>query len=172
MDELAYRPTLDETTAAIKQLPIGKAAGPDGIAAEIYKCGGINLTRSLVKLVNNIWYSRVVPQEFNDATIVHIYKRKGDKIICDNTRGISRLCIAGKILTRILLNRLSLQLADNVLLESQCGFRAQRSTNDMIFAACQVQEKCIEQNLDLYMVFVDLTKSFDTIRIDGVWQIP
>ena len=33
----------------------------------------------------------------------------------------------------------------------------------MIFAARQVQEKCREQNLDLYMVFVDLTKAFDTI---------
>ena len=93
----------------------GKAAGPDAIAAEIYKYGGINLTKSLVKLFNNIWDSRAVPQEFKDATIVHIYKRKGDKSICDNHRGISLLCIAGKILTRILLNRLSLHLADNVL---------------------------------------------------------
>ena len=123
MDELAQRPTLDETTAAIKKLSSGKAAGPDAIAAEIYKYGGINLTNSVVKLFNNIWDSRAVPQEFKDATIVHIYKRKGDKSICNNHREISLLCIAGKILTRILLNRLSLHLADNVLPESQCGFR-------------------------------------------------
>ena len=171
MDELAQRHTLDETTAAIKKLSSGKAAGPDAIAAEIYKYGGINLTKSLVKLFNNIWNSRAVPQEFKDATIVHIYKRKGDKSICDNHRGISLLCIAGKILTRILLNRLSIDLADNVLPESQCGFRAQRSTIDMIFAARQVQEMCREQNLDLYMVFVDMTKAFDTISRYGLWQI-
>ena len=137
----------------------------------VYKYGGINLTKSLVKLINNIWDSSAVPQEIKDATIVHIYKRKGDKSICDNHRGIYLLCIAGKILTRILLNRLSLHLADNVLPESQCGFRAQRSTIDMIFAARQVQEKYREQNLDLYMVFVDLTKVFDTISRDGLWQI-
>ena len=41
----------------------------------------------------------------------------------------------------------------------------------MIFAARQVQEKCREQNLDLYMVFVDLTKAFDTISREGLWQI-
>ena len=58
MDELAQRPTLDETTAAIKTFSSGKAAGPDAIAAEIYKYGGINLTESLVKLLNNIWDSR------------------------------------------------------------------------------------------------------------------
>ena len=55
MDELAYRPTLDETTAAIKKLSSGKAAGPDAITAKIYKYGGINLTKSLVKLFNDIW---------------------------------------------------------------------------------------------------------------------
>ena len=168
MDELAQQ--FDETTAAIKKLSSGKAAGPNAIAAEIYKYGGINLTKSLVKLFNNIWDSRAVPQEFKDATIVHIYKRKGDKSICDN-RGISLLYIAGKILMRSLLNRLSLHLADNVLPESQCGFRAQRSTINMILAARQVQDKCREQNLDLYMVFVDLTKTFDTISRDGLWQI-
>ena len=37
MDELAYRPTLDETTAAIKKLSSGKAAGPDATAADIYR---------------------------------------------------------------------------------------------------------------------------------------
>ena len=79
MDELAQRPTLDETTAAIKKLSSGIAAGPDAIAAEIYKCGGINLTKSLVKLFNNYtWGSRAVLQEFKDAIIVHIYKRKAN----------------------------------------------------------------------------------------------
>ena len=144
MDELAYRPTLDETTAAIKKVSSGNATGPDAIAAEIYKYGGINLTKSPVKLSNDIWDIRAVPQECKDATIVHIYKRKGEKSICDNHRGIYLLCIAGKILTRIPRDQLSLHLADNVLPESQCGFRAQRSTLDMIFADRQVQETCRE----------------------------
>ena len=33
------------------------------------------------------------------------------------------------------------------------------------------KEKCREQNLDLYMMFVDPTKAFDTISRDGLWQI-
>ena len=129
----------------------GKAARPDAIVAEMYKYGCINLTKRRVKLFNDTWDNMAVPQEFKDATIVHIYKRKGDKSTCDNHRGISLLW-AGKILNRILLNRISLHLSDTVSPESQCGFRAQRSTIDMIFAARQVQEKCREQNLDLYVV--------------------
>ena len=34
----------------------------------------------------------------------------------------------------------------------------------MIFAARQIQEKYREQNRDLYMVFVDLTKAFDSVN--------
>ena len=37
----------------------------------------------------------------------------------------------------------------------------------MIFTARQLQEKCQEQNMDLYMTFGDLTKAFDTVSRDG-----
>ena len=41
----------------------------------------------------------------------------------------------------------------------------------MIFTARQLQEKCQEQNVDLYMTSVDLTKAFDTVSRDGLWKI-
>ena len=41
----------------------------------------------------------------------------------------------------------------------------------MIFTVRQLQEKCQEQNVDLYMTFVDLTKAFDTVSRDGFWKI-
>ena len=41
----------------------------------------------------------------------------------------------------------------------------------MIFTARQLQKKCQEQNVDLYMTFVDLTKAFDTVSRDGLWKI-
>ena len=41
----------------------------------------------------------------------------------------------------------------------------------MIFTARQLQEKCQEQNMDLYMTFVDLTKAFDTDSRECLWKI-
>ena len=41
----------------------------------------------------------------------------------------------------------------------------------MIFTARKRQEKCQEQNVDLYMTFVDLTKVFDTVSREGFWKI-
>src|ERR1044072_5573686 len=110
-------------------------------------------------------------QDFKKATIVTIYKRKGNKSICGNYRGIFLLLIAGKILGRILLVRLLDSIAGKVLPEAQCGFRPKRGTSDMIFAARQIQEKCREQHNDLYTVFIDLTKAFDTVSRDGLWKV-
>ena len=41
----------------------------------------------------------------------------------------------------------------------------------MIFTSRQLQEKCQEQSVDLYMTFVDLTKAFDTVSREGLWTI-
>ena len=62
-------------------------------------------------------------------------------------------------------------MVDLVLPESQCGFRRERSTIDMIFVARQLQVKCCEQHQDLCLAFVDLTKAFDTVNRDLLWNI-
>ena len=41
----------------------------------------------------------------------------------------------------------------------------------MLFAARHVQEKCREQNLDLYVVFVNLTNAFDSVSGNGLWKL-
>ena len=76
------------------------------------------------------------------------------------------LSIAGKILARILLNRFIPTIAKEHLPESQCGFRANRGTTDMVFPLRQIQEKCREQNKGLFITsdFVDVTKTFDTVN--------
>src|ERR1044072_9099973 len=101
----------------------------------------------------------------------HYLQAERQQVHLRNYRGISLLSIAGKILTRILLVRLLDSIAGKVLPEAQCGFRPQRGTSDMIFAARQIQEKCREQQNDLYTLFIDLTKAFDTVSRDGLWKV-
>lgn len=130
---------------AIKRTKCGKAAGPDGVPPEVGKYGGATLRNKLLPLFCNIWSATAeVPQDFKDATIVTIYKRKGDRAECENHRGISLLSVAGKILAKILQHRLQ-SLAEGILPESQCGFRTNRSTQDTILTLRQLQEKSVEQ---------------------------
>ena len=164
-------PTVSETVKAIKLLSFGKAPGSDAIPAKIYKAGGPQVAEKLTELFLIMWRKEAIPQEFKDAIIIHLFKRKGNPQVCDNHRGISLLSIAGKILARVLLNRLNEHLEQSGLLpEGQCGFWKDRGTIDMIFTARQLKEKCQEQNVDLYMTFVDFTKAFDTVSREGLWK--
>ena len=119
-----------------------------------------------------MWRKEAIPQEFKDVSIIHLFKQKGNPQLCDNHHGISLLSIAGKVLARVLLNQLNEHLEQSGLLpESQCGFRKDRGTIDMIFTARQLQKKGQEQNMDFYMTFVDLTKAFDTDSREDLWKI-
>nr|VZI14293.1 unnamed protein product [Spirometra erinaceieuropaei] len=169
--DLDLPPSLQETIRAVQQLSSGKEPGSDAIPVEVYKHGGHQLMDHLTALFQEMWRQGEVPQDFKDATIVHLYKRKGNRQVCDNHRGISLMNIAGKIFARILLNRLNNHLEQGLLPESQCGFRRHRGTTDMIFAARQLQEKCQEMRTHLYSTFVDLTKAFDTVNREGLWKI-
>ena len=159
-----------EWTLPIAGLKDGKSPGGDGIPAEVWKHGGDSLFSRLHQLITNAWEMGSVPQAWKDASIITIYK-KGARTDCGNYKGISLLSIAGKIFARILLNRLSTHKTPEVVPETQCGFRGNWSIIDMIFCLRQLQEKCIDQDRPLYMVFVDFSKAFDTVGRTGLWQL-
>ena len=55
------------------------------------------MAEKLAELFHCIWRHEAIPQEFNGASITHLYKRKGNPQLCDNYKGISLLSIAGNI---------------------------------------------------------------------------
>ncbi|XP_042591969.1 uncharacterized protein LOC109084930 [Cyprinus carpio] len=163
-------PLFSELRQAISGLKNNKSAGPDGIPAEVFKHGGYILTRRLHLLIQNIWEHGTLPQDWKDANIVVIYKQKGDRPVCGNSRGISLLSIAGKVLAKIMLSRLVEHISETVLPETQCGFRKTRSTTDMVFVLRQLLEKSREHHKDLFVAFIDLSKAFDTINRELLWK--
>ena len=78
----------------------------------------------------------------------------------NNYRGISLLSIVGKVFARVILMRLQ-KLAERIYPETQCGFRAGRSTIYIFFSLRQLQEKCKEQHMPLYIAFIELTNAFN-----------
>ena len=170
MTELDALPSKKELSDALDLMTSGKAPGMDGISPELLKCGKDVLIDELHFLLCNCWNGDGVPQDMRDCKINTLYKNKGDMSDCNNYRGIALLSNAGKLFARVVLMRLQ-KLAERVYPESQCGFRAERSTIDMIFSLRQLQEKSREQRKPLYMAFIDLTKAFDLISRNGLFQI-
>jgi len=70
---------------------------------------------------------------------VPIY-RKGNKTDFSNYRGISLLPTVYKILSNILLSRLT-PYAEEIIGDRQCGFQYNRSTTNYIFCIHQILEK-------------------------------
>ena len=94
-----------------------------------------------------------MPQDMRDAKIITLYKKKGARSDCNNRSRISLLGISGKGFASVH------KLAERVYSESQYGFRSQRSTTEMVFSARQLQEKCKEQNVPLYITFIAIVIS-------------
>jgi hypothetical protein len=68
--------------------------------------------------------------------MVTIHK-KGDKTDCNNYRGISVLSTSYRILSNILLAKLT-PYADEIVADHECGFQCNRSTPDQIFYIRQI----------------------------------
>jgi len=55
--------------------------------------------------------------------------------------------------------------------EEQSGFRTGRSCTDNIFCVKQVIEKRNATNQETHLLFVDLTKVYDSILILKLWEV-
>ena len=166
---IAGKPDAAEVARAIRQLSNGKAAGASAILPELVKAGGESFMEALLDLLHHVWDDEAVPQEWVDCNLVPIPK-KGNLSLCDNWRGISLLDVVGKVAARVLQSRLQI-IAENILPDSQCGFRKGRSCTDMVFAVRQVLEKLYEHRCPGYVVFVDLRKAYDSVNRECMWLI-
>ena len=98
--------------------------------------------------------------------------KKSDRSDCNNFRGISLVSHAGKVLLKIVANRLSdFCEAQQILPEEQCGFRPARSTIDMLFIVRRLQELGRQMKIPLYMRFVDLQKAYDSVDRELLWKV-
>ena len=170
---LGIEPTEEEIATTMKAMANAKAVGPDGLPAELLKLGlqqDRTILRELHRLTTLIWRQGKVPRQWKDAVITVLHK-KGDKTECGNYR-ISLVSHASKVLLKVVARRLSAYCeAKGLLPEEQCGFRPDRSTTDMMFVVCRLQEVGREAGVSLHMCFVDLQKAYDTVDRTLLWQV-
>jgi hypothetical protein len=124
-------PRASEFEVAIGKLERYKSLCVDQIPAELIQAGGETLRSEIHKLIKLIWNEEELPHQWKESVVVPVHK-KGDKTDCSNYRGVSLLSTSYKILSIILLTRLT-PYADEVIGYHQCGFWHNRSTTDQIF---------------------------------------
>ncbi|XP_070134417.1 uncharacterized protein [Drosophila bipectinata] len=89
-------PSIREIKDAIRKLKRNKAAGDDGIPAELLQINTQLMAETLHPHFNNIWESERIPTSWKKGIIIKLPK-KGDLSDCNNWRGITLLNTSYKI---------------------------------------------------------------------------
>jgi hypothetical protein len=105
--DLMEKPSIQELTEVIKDLPMKKAAGPSQITYEMLK----NLNIKTKKRLNNIFHccliTSTIPKSWKTSNIYPIPKNKDWGAELTNTRPIMLMETTRKCFTKIITNRIS-----------------------------------------------------------------
>ena len=161
---LDMEPNVEEVMKLAKDIDTTKSSAIEYISSRIIKDTFLGLPDKIVKLFNASLTTGQVPQSWKSATIVPL-KKEGNSPDVNNLRPISLLPIQGKLLEKIVHNRLLSYLDGNDLLDKkQGGFRPKHSTTNTIVDFTENIYKNINQGLITVATFIDLRKAFDTVN--------
>ena len=171
INELDAPFTMDELNFALRELKNNKAPRVDGVPAEIYKHAYNNphIAEIWLDILNKLFAMGEYYIGW-DTSIMHtIFKNKGSKEDPDNYRGIALAPILSKVYSKLLYERLKVWAFKNNKVSSyQAGFRPGFSTVDNIFVLDHLINKYLGM-CNLYCVFIDFKKAFDTVNRKKLW---
>ena len=158
-----------EVRTIIRELKNDKANGVDEIPAEMLKCLGDTGIAAITKMINKIYITGEIPQDFKNSIFIPIPKDKKAEN-CTQFRTISLITHTSKILLQVIKKRIT-PIIERKLSENQLGFRKGRGTREGIFQVRQLGERLIQKNRKLYMAFIDYSKAFDRVQHQKLMEV-
>ena len=147
----------------IQKIPSNKASGLDNISARLLKEASPIVTRSLTFIINQSITTGIFPNAWKRARVSPIFK-EDLRTDPNNYRPISVLPVVSKLIERVVFNQLYEYLnSNNLLTESQSGFRPMFSTETALLEAMNEWLWNIDDSLLNGVIFLDLKKAFDTM---------
>lgn len=159
--------TMDEINETIGSLKTGKAPGFDAMHNEFLVNTGPNARKWLQRFFGSILQSGTLFPEFKLSKIIALLKPGKPDHLPSSYRPIALLSATYKMLERLLYNRISQTVLNNIPVE-QAGFRPGRSCCDQALALTNYIEKGFQEGLKTSVVFVDLTAAYDTVWREGM----
>jgi hypothetical protein len=164
--------TADEIRKMINKCNKSKAASPQDYIYNEYLKSTTDLMLPIYTVYfNKIFDSGVLPDSWLVGTIKPIFKKKGSPLDPQNYRPITILSCLGKLFTAVLNDRINKFLSlNNLLNETQAGFRANYSTTDHVFTLKFLIDKLRAEKKKLFCSFIDFSAAFDNVWRAGLWS--
>ena len=158
----------DEIIKIVRALNINKAHGHDGISIRMIKICDKSLLKPLIILSENSTKSSCYPDIWKRSNIIPVHK-KNDKQLVNNYRPISLFPIFGKILEKVIFDRIcGFLLEENLLNPNQSGFRPS-CINRLLAITHEIFEAFdCNPSLAVRAVFLDISKAFDKVWHEGL----
>ena len=156
--------TLEETSACVKMLSKGKAAGPDEVPIEQFQQSE-SACAALHDVITSIFDTEDVPEELVTGDMLMLYKKKlkDDR---SNYRALGLLNHSYKTFSRVLLMRI-IPFIEPKLSDMQAGFRRGRGCRDNILILTMAIHHLLERtgvgDSAGVITYIDFVAAFDSI---------
>ena len=154
----------DELKHALKLVDISKSSAIENIRSKVIVDAYMVQLDRMLKVYNGSLTRCIYPMGWKRSTVIPLSKINVPKSASD-MRPISLLPLPGKIMERIISNRLKQYLQDHdILTEKQHGFRKKRSTLSAIVEFLHNIYNNLSAGFDSNIIYLDLKKAFDTVH--------
>ncbi|KMQ82364.1 reverse transcriptase, partial [Lasius niger] len=169
----------EELAKAVISLKGGKAPGRDCVTNELIKEVHKADPEWLLELYNACWRKSYFPNEWKAAEVVYFPKADKDAAQAKSYRPICLLPALGKVLDKMLTNRLMIHIeSTGKLSEAQFGFRRGRSTIHALKRVTEFIDASKRKGWYTGLVALDVSNAFnsarraDIIRCLGEFEVP
>ena len=148
-----------------------KGLGPDQLPSNLWSAGGAIAAKHLETLGGLIATSGVWPAPLRGSRIVDLWKGKGDRLVCDLSRGLSILSHLTKMFLQPIKEAIEPLYRPNMP-ASQFGGVSEGGTDFAHHVVLEVINFALTNSLCLFVSFLDLVKAFDRVVRELVFGFP
>ena len=160
----------NEILKIIRTLNIHKTHGHDDVSIKMIQICDRTLLKPLIIIFQNSVKYSYYPDTRKRSNIITVHK-KSDKQLVKNYRAISLLPIFGKIVEKVIFNKMySFLLEEKLLNPNQSGFRPSNSSVNQLLAITHEIFEAFHcyPSLVVRSVFLDISKAFDKVWRKGL----
>ena len=155
--------TREAVKKCISELASKTSTAADGISSKLLKYVSDEISEPLALIINQCFSTGVFPDNLKLARVKPLFK-KGNTFDPGNYRPISILPALSKIFEKLILKQVTQYFNENQLLyQSQYGFRKGHSTEHAVLELVDHIYSKIDNGESPISIFVDLTKAFDCL---------